>query len=87
MKKSLRSYLYSFVVFGVVSAISAFVFDSQIYFIAGKLGIRLAPGWYEDMVNYVAAGGSLAVAFASIAGITLPAWIVPIATAFGVASA
>ncbi len=60
---------------------------ANIYFICGKLGITLAPGWYQDIVNYVAAGGTLVDAFAIFAGITLPAWIVPIIAGFGVVSA
>lgn len=71
----------------VIAALMATILFTNIYFIANKLGIHLAPGWYQDMVNYVSAGGSLAGAFSVVAGVTLPAWIVPIATAFGAVSA
>ncbi|MFZ1758269.1 MAG: class IIc cyclic bacteriocin [Streptococcus suis] len=49
--------------------------------------MRLAPGWYQDIVDFVSAGGSIVDAFAIIAGITLPAWVAPVLAGFGVVSA
>ena len=64
-----------------------FLAIGNIYWICGKFGIRLAPGWYQDMVDFVSAGGSIADAFAIIAGVSLPAWIVPILAGVGAVSA
>nr|AAC69560.1 butyrivibriocin AR10 [Butyrivibrio fibrisolvens] len=59
----------------------------NIYFIADKMGIQLAPAWYQDIVNWVSAGGTLTTGFAIIVGVTVPAWIAEAAAAFGIASA
>lgn len=59
----------------------------NIYFIADKMGIQLAPQWYQDLVNWVSAGGSLTTGFAAILGVTVPAWIAEAAAAFGICAA
>lgn len=59
----------------------------NIYFIAGELGITLAPEWYQDMVNWVSAGGTITGAFAAILGVTVPAWLAAAAAGFSIASA
>jgi hypothetical protein len=75
----------------IVKIVSLLVFSlaimPNIYFIAGKLGITLAPEWYQDIVDWVSAGGTIAGAFAAILGVTVPAWLAAAAAAFGVTSA
>lgn len=61
----------------------AFILMPNIYFIANKLGITLAPGWYQNMVDWVTSGGTIAGAFAAIAGITVPAWLSAVVAGFG----
>lgn len=80
---NLEMKVVSLVFFGVVLALS-FV---NIYWVAGKFGIQLAPGWYQNIVDYVANGGTLVEAFAVVAGVTLPAWVGVVAAGFGLASA
>ncbi|MGX7111297.1 class IIc cyclic bacteriocin [Gemella cuniculi] len=60
---------------------------TNVYFIAGKLGITLAPGWYEKLVNYISAGGGAVDGVAMILGITLPGWAITVIGAFGLVSA
>lgn len=77
-----KGFLFSLMVsVGIVLALG------NIYWVCNKFGIQLAPGWYQDIVDFVAAGGSIVDAFAIVAGITLPAWVGPVLAAFGVASA
>ncbi|MFO3666548.1 class IIc cyclic bacteriocin [Anaerococcus kampingiae] len=65
----------------------ALILMPNIYFIANKLGITLAPGWYQNMVDWVSSGGTIAGAFAAIAGVTVPAWLSVAVAGFGLASA
>lgn len=77
-----KGFLFSLMVsVGVVLALG------NIYWVCNKFGIQLAPGWYQDIVDFVAAGGSIVDAFAIVAGVTLPAWVGPVLAAFGVVSA
>jgi len=77
-----KGFLFSLMVsVGIVLALG------NIYWVCNKFGIQLAPGWYQDIVDFVAAGGSIVDAFAIVAGVTLPAWVGPVLAAFGVASA
>ena len=73
--------------FSLLVSVGMLIAVGNIYWICGKFGIRLAPGWYQDIVAFVSAGGSIVDAFAIIAGITLPAWIAPVLAGFGVVSA
>ncbi len=73
--------------FSLLVSVGMLIAVGNIYWICGKFGIRLAPGWYQDIVDFVSAGGSIVDAFAIIAGITLPAWIAPVLAGFGVVSA
>lgn len=72
---------------GLFVLIGAVVAVGNIYWICNQFGISLAPGWYQDIIDFVSAGGTLVEAFAVIAGVTLPAWIAPILLAFGTVSA
>lgn len=65
----------------------AFLIMPNIYFVAGKLGITLAPELYQEIVNWVSAGGTISGAFAAVLGVTVPAWLAAAAAAFGLASA
>ncbi|MDU6352758.1 MAG: class IIc cyclic bacteriocin [Streptococcus mitis] len=49
--------------------------------------MELAPGWYQEIVEFVSSGGTIVEAFAVVAGVTLPAWVGPVLAAFGLASA
>lgn len=53
---------------------------ANVYAICDLLGITIAPDWYVKIVNILKNGGGVAAAFAAVAGITLPAWVV-VATA------
>lgn len=59
----------------------------DIYFIANKMGITIAPQWYQDIVDWVSAGGTLSGAFLAVLGVTVPAWLAAAASAFSIASA
>ena len=73
--------------FSLLVSVGMLIAVGNIYWICGKFCIRMAPGWYQDIVDFVSAGGSIVDAFAIIAGITLPAWIAPVLAGFGVVSA
>ena len=82
LNKIEKAFLFSlFISVGVFHAVG------NIYWICGKFGIQLAPGWYQDIINFVSAGGSIVDAFAIIAGVTLPAWVAPVLAGFGTVSA
>lgn len=59
----------------------------SIYTVANLLGINLAPGWYQAIVSYVSAGGTIAQAFLTILGVVVPEWILTVVAGFGRASA
>ncbi len=71
----------------VLGVLTLSIATLNIYWIAGKFGITLAPGWYTEIVDFVANGGTLVEAFAVIAGIALPAWVGVVVAGFGLASA
>lgn len=73
--------------FSLFISVGVFLAVGNIYWICGKFGIQLAPGWYQDIINFVSAGGSIVDAFAIIAGVTLPAWVAPVLAGFGTVSA
>ena len=73
--------------FSLFVSVGVFLATGNIYWICGKFGIQLAPGWYQDIIDFVSAGGSIVDAFAIIAGITLPAWVAPVLAGFGTVSA
>lgn len=77
-----RAFLFSLFV-----SVGVFLAVGNIYWICGKFGIKLAPGWYQEIINFVSAGGSIVDAFAIIAGFTLPAWVAPVIAGFGTVSA
>lgn len=82
MRKSKKQIISS-----CISTVLFLALIPNIYFIADKMGIQLAPGWYQDIVNWISAGGTIATAFAVVAEVTVPAWIAEAALAFGVAGA
>lgn len=59
----------------------------QIYFVANALGIQLAPDWYQAIVDWVSAGGTIAEAFLVVLGVTLPGWVTAAIAGFGLTSA
>ena len=63
----------------IVAAATIFAV-ANVYAICDLLGITIAPDWYVKIVNILKNGGGVAAAFAAVAGITLPAWIL-VATA------
>lgn len=82
LNKIEKAFLFSLLV-SVVTIVAV----GNIYWVCGKFGIELAPGWYQDIVDFVSSGGTIVEAFAAVAGVTLPAWVGPILVAFGLASA
>lgn len=73
--------------FSLFLIISFLVINSNIYFVADKMGITLSTKAYRSIVDYVTNGGSVAGAFAYVLGVTVPGWIVAGLTAFGLVSA
>ncbi|MHC6159412.1 class IIc cyclic bacteriocin [Lactobacillus delbrueckii] len=59
----------------------------NIYWIADQFGIHLATGTTRKLLDAVSAGASLGTAFATVLGVTLPAWAVAAAGAVGVTAA
>lgn len=82
LNKTEKAFLFSLIV-----SVGILIAAGNVYWICGKFGIQLAPGWYRDIVDFVSSGGSIVDAFAMIAGITLPAWVAPVLAGFGVVSA
>lgn len=75
------------VLIGLFVLIGTIVAVGNIYWVCNKFGITLAPGWYQDIIDFVSSGGTIVEAFAFVAGVTLPAWVGPILLAFGTVSA
>ncbi|CEN23659.1 Bacteriocin class IIc cyclic gassericin A-like [[Clostridium] sordellii] len=73
--------------FSLFLILSLLIINSNIYFIADKMGITLSTKMYRDIVDAVSAGGSIAGAFSLIVGVTLPGWLVVAAAGFGLTSA
>jgi hypothetical protein len=71
----------------VVLAALAIAGLPNIYTIANLLGIRMAPDWYQSIVNVVSAGGTIAEAFMVVLGIAVPGWALAIVSGLGLASA
>lgn len=63
----------------IIAAATVFAV-ANVYAICDLLGITLAPNWYVKIVNILRDGGGVTAAFAAVAGITLPAWVL-VATA------
>ncbi len=82
-KKTYASYM----VLGAILAATMFVGLPNIYTIANLLGINMAPSWYQSIVSYVSAGGTIAQAFAAILGVVVPGWALAVVSGFGLASA
>ena len=59
---------------GMIVAATIFAV-ANVYAICDLLGITLAPDWYRQIVDILADGGGVAAAFAAVAGITLPGWV------------
>ena len=76
----------SLILLGLVLIFVLFA-TAHIVFIANKLGIHLSNHKVTKILDYVSAGGDLSTAFAVIAGITLPAWVVTAAAALGATAA
>lgn len=76
----------AFLISGLVLFVTLFL-SANIYWVANKFGIHLAASWYEKLVDWVANGGSIVTGFATIAGISLPAWIGPVVAGFGTVAA
>lgn len=65
----------------LIAAVSIFAV-ANVYQICDLLGITLAPDWYRKIVDIVSNGGGVAAAFAAVAGITLPAWVLTATAGF-----
>lgn len=63
------------------------ILTTNVIWIAGQLGLDLAPGIIDKVITAVGSGTSLGAAFATIAGITLPAWAIAGAAALGATAA
>jgi hypothetical protein len=64
-------------------AICTLIFMSlDVTWVLSKFGINIGTPTMNEIINYVANGGSIVTAFAVIAGITIPAWVGPVVAAF-----
>lgn len=63
LNKIEKAFLFSLLV-SVVTIVAV----GNIYWVCGKFGIELAPGWYQDIVDFVSSGGTIVEAFAAVAG-------------------
>ncbi|MDZ4411866.1 class IIc cyclic bacteriocin [Bacillus cereus] len=71
----------------VLASVAMLSMNIDINFICDQMGITISGPTWRKLTDWVAAGGSLGTGFALIVGITLPAWILEAAAAFGIYAA
>ncbi|UXS28640.1 class IIc cyclic bacteriocin [Staphylococcus delphini] len=75
------------VIFSTFAILTATYASLDVTWILDKFGIEIGTPKLNDIIDYVANGGSIVTAFTLIAGISLPAWVGPVVAAFGVTAA
>ena len=72
---------------GAIASGGLMIGGCHVYWILNKLGIHLANDVMQNIIDAVSSGAGLGTAFATIAGITLPAWALAAAGALGATAA
>lgn len=71
----------------IAFAVGISIASVNINWICSKFGITLIPKQFQEIYDAVTAGADIASVFATIVGITLPAWVVAAAAALSLYSA
>lgn len=87
LNKKMTTALHVLLLAVAAIVVCAVIARPQIYFVANALGIQMAPDWYQAIVDWVSAGGTIAEAFFVILGIALPGWVTAAIAGFGLTSA
>lgn len=74
-------------IFAAIAVFSLALMSLDVTWVLDKFGIEIGTPTMNEIINYVANGGAIVTAFATIAGITLPAWVGPAVAAFGATAA
>ena len=72
---------------GAIASVGLMIGGCHVYWILNKLGIHLANDVMQNIIDAVSSGAGVGTAFATIAGITLPAWALAAAGALGATAA
>lgn len=75
------------ILLSVITIAFLMVFAPNVTWVLEQFGISIGNNIVNGIIDYISNGGTLVAAFATIAGITLPAWVGVVTAAAGATAA